>query len=171
MLYRRSLEFVSPGWLNHNSPFTPLQALATCLLLFNSMHFAILDTSVRWAYPKTVFKKYVCLYVFERVSNIQRKTQRMFHLLIHSPKWTKSSNPTPKPGTGNSIQISHMNGRDSITWYITCCPLGCTLVGSWNRKSGQDVKAVPVMWDAGLPNSVHQMPALPQSYILILLSP
>lgn len=38
---------------------------------------------------------------------------------------------SPKPGTQNSIHVSHVSGKVPITWAIIRCLSGCTLVGSW----------------------------------------
>lgn len=43
----------------------------------------------------------------------------------------------PTPGTKNSIQVSHIYGRDPTPWTITCCLLGYILAGSQNGKQSR----------------------------------
>lgn len=56
------------------------------------------------------------------------------HPLLHSPNacnsqgWARS-----KPGTQNSIQVSHVGGRDSTTWVTIHCLSGCPVGGGGIR--------------------------------------
>lgn len=71
--------------------------------------------SHEWKFPCPYFK---FLYLKGRI-----KETHVFHLLGQSAA-SSQSGARPKAGVG-SFWISHVGGRDSGTWAILCCLLGC----------------------------------------------
>lgn len=54
------------------------------------------------------------------------------------------------PGTGNSIQVSQMSGRDPVTLTVIYFLLGSALGGSWNLEQSLDLNSGTPIWDAGI---------------------
>lgn len=52
----------------------------------------------------------------------------------------------PKPGVGNSNQVSHVDGMDPSTWTISCCFQECALAGSWDTEQSWDSHAGSSLW-------------------------
>lgn len=74
-----------------------------------------------------------------------RKREKVFLFPSHynNQGWVRL-----KRGARDSIQISLVDGNNSITYTTTCCLPGCTLAGSWASHAGT------VVCDVDIPGSV-----------------
>lgn len=69
-------------------------------------------------------------------------------------------------GAGNSIQISHLGDRDSMTSPITCCLQGCALAGDGNqREFGLEPRGL--IRDKHIPTCSSTTKCLPQSHSVL----
>lgn len=69
--------------------------------------------------------------------NDRKKEKEIVYLLVHSPNARSSQGlAKPKPGVQNSIQDSHVDGRDPGTSAISCCLPKGTLAACWFGSQG-----------------------------------
>lgn len=89
-----------------------------------------------------------------------RKQMRSFCSLIYS---TKDSNGLvlgqAKPEARNLIPVSHVDGKYSTTWAITCCLSVCVLVADWNWEwSWYSNPGLPVWHEDTLRSTLLTLP-------------
>lgn len=59
------------------------------------------------------------------------------NVLIHSQNaYNRHGLARLNSGANNSVQVSHVGGKDPFTWAITCCLTGYTLARSWIARRG-----------------------------------
>lgn len=114
--------------------------------------------------PAESLKKYIYLFIY-----LLWKTDSC-HLLVYSPNVHNSWGwAGPKPGTKNSIQVSHRCGRDSTTGAVSGCLSGCMLAGPRDWEQSWDLSLSALVWDAGVPSSIFSC-AKHQHHCWIFLS-
>lgn len=96
-----------------------------------------------WIIPSWTYAcKFICEYNLLLESHIERETdgQRASHPLGHSPNAHKGRGwARPKPGAGNSIQVSYVDDRDLTPWATARCRPGFT-IGAWDPESRIEIR-------------------------------
>lgn len=64
------------------------------------------------------------------------------------PGWAKARSQELR------LWVSHVVGRDTTTWFITCGLKGCQPAENWSRKHTQDLNPCTLIWDIRVPTGI-----------------
>lgn len=85
-------------------------------------------------------------------SGLQNKTKREINNYLKETKMEMQGWPLvptttgtgPEPGVGHSVRVSHMDGRDTVTWAISAACQSCTDRQLQSATGGRDLIHIPV---------------------------